>query len=166
MKLRTYRISLDSFERQTLFLKELNRKFLKDDPYWHYFLDETGVTLRVSDKIGKELDKLISGTKKSRKAGSDTVFMERHDDYEPEESEYNGIQFIGNDWIPFFHAISVITLKYPPRVVRHYILERACHSIYNHSGNFNFHDEAQTYAQLALDRAELGGKYGRGNKEK
>lgn len=153
MKLLTYRIDINTGQARKLRLQYLYEQLLKDDPYWHFFQDEGGITLRVSEDFGKKLEKLM---KKE---------VDRRDDYEPAKGEYPDIKFLGDDWIPLFHELSVLSIKYPAGVMNSYVLERLGHAIVNQGGLFDFQEEAFIYAGLAIKRAVLGGKYGRADED-
>ena len=52
-----------------------------------------------------------------------------------------------------------MTLKFPPNVMTKQVLERVTHILINQQGIHDFKKEAQIYAELALGRARLDGKY-------
>lgn len=153
MKLKTYRVNLVGYVLKRYCLHYLYDSALKDDPNWHFFLDEGGITLRFSPKFKKQVDKLLKG---------DSKHYTEEADYRPSIDEYEGIRFVGDDWLPLFNALSVLSIKYPPSVTKKIVMERMNHTLVNQMGEHSFYEEAQMYAELALGRAELGGAVGRG----
>lgn len=150
MKLLTYRINQPMVKNRRMCIQFLFKELLKDDPNWHFFQDSGGITLRISKEFGVRLKKVVKGYKYGiRYAG----------EYNPSDDEYPDIKFLGDDLIPLFHIISVLSAKYPASVTSQFILERAAHAIINQGGQFNFIEEAMTYANLAIRRAALAGEY-------
>lgn len=151
--LKTYRVNLSGYMAKRYLLHYLYDSVLNLDPYWHFFLDEGGITLRFSPKYVKTVNKFLDKDNKN-------YSMET--DYTPSIDEYEGIRYIGNDWLPLFNVISVLSVKYPPKVMASSVLERVNHTLFNQTGNHSFYEEAKAYMELALGRAELGGMTGRG----
>lgn len=151
--LKTYRINLVGYSAKRYCLHYLYDSLLHQDPLWHFFLDEGGITLRFSPKFSKDVNKLL-------KADNKNYSVEAN--YDPAKDEYEAIRYLGQDWLPLFNVISVLSIKYPPKVLTSSVFERINHALFNQSGEHSFYQEALAYAKLALGRAELGGMVGRG----
>lgn len=152
MKLKTYRLNIDRREQRDLIVAIYDH-VLKRDKTWHFFRDEGGMTLRCSPKFHKPLSKFLTKVRK-------TNFSVSHN-YDPAKNEYSGIKFLGDDWIPLFNVLSVLSVKYPGNVTLKQVLERVNHAIVNQAGIHNFYKEAEIYSELALKRAEIGGAIAR-----
>lgn len=156
MVLKTYRVNQKkgSIPSKLTFFNELYLNCLTKDPYWHFFLDEEGGTLRFQPKFEKRIKKFAEQYS--------YISLRRRKDYEPLKHEYYGVSYLGDDLLPLFHEMSVLSAKYPTYVIMGPILERLNHGLVNMAGIHNFSKEADLYLTLAYNRAELGAKYGRG----
>ncbi len=145
---------MESLMEKRYCLHTLYDEILNKDPNWHFFLDEGGITLRFSPKFAPSVKSLL------KKSG---VNFETPDaDYSAGKHEYEHIRFMADDWIPLFNSLSVLSVKYPPSITTKYVLERMNHTLTNQAGIHSFYKEAELYADLALGRADLGGRSGRG----
>ncbi len=151
--LKTYRINLVGYVLKRYCVHYLYDTVLFQDPLWHFFLDEGGITLRFSPKFNRVVNKLLTKDNKNFTVEAD---------YDPSKDEYEGIRYLGADWLPLFNVLSVLSIKYPPKVMASSVLERMNHTLFNQCGEHSFYEEAKAYAELALGRAELGGATGRG----
>ncbi len=152
MTLKTYRINQLNYDivEKYYFLRALNWNILSKDPYWHFFLDQNGGTLRFSPEVeGKVRDYL------TKHAESRGIKWKRSTDYDPTKHEYFGVSFLGDDMIPLFHDMSILSIKYPGYILRQPILERLTHGLINMSGVHDFRIEAEIYLGLAMGRARL-----------
>lgn len=152
--LKTYRINAAPDNHRDI-VHFLYDKVLNIDRYWHFFRDEGGITLRFSPAFEKKVVEHLKEEKRNYQVAGD---------YDPSLNEYEGVRFIGSDWLPLFNALSVLSTKYPQNVTMNQVLERMNHAIVNQSGIHNFYREAEIYCKLALGRAELGALSGRGSK--
>lgn len=152
--LKTFRVNLVGYMLKRYCLHYLYDEVLKDDPNWHFFLDEGGITLRFSPDFEKTVVKLLKGDNKH-------YTVEK--DYDPSVDEYEGIRYMAKDLLPLFNALSVLSIKYPPKVMESTVMERMNHTLFNQTGDHSFYNEAMAYAKLAVGRAELGGSVGRGS---
>lgn len=152
--LKTYRVNIEPLTEKRACLHYLFDEVLHKDQNWHFFLDEGGITLRFSPLYARQVKQLLTSSGRN--------FETPDADYEPGKHEYEHIRFIDEDWIPLFHTLAVLSVKYPPSVTTKYVLERMNHTLTNQAGIHNFYKEAELYSQLALGRAELGGIVGRG----
>jgi hypothetical protein len=152
MILKTYRIDQPNYDitEKYYLLRALFWGVLAKDPYWHFFLDQNGGTLRfspnVEEKVRNYLTKHLSGR---------GMKWKRSTDYDPTKHEYFGVSFLGNDMIPLFHDMSVLSVKYPGYILRQPILERLNHGLINMSGVHDFRIEAEIYLELAMGRARF-----------
>lgn len=152
--LKTFRVNLVGYMLKRYCLHYLYDEVLHKDPNWHFFLDEGGITLRFSPKHEKQVKKLLGGDNKS-------YTVEK--DYDGAVDEYEGIRYMARDLLPLFNAISVLSVKYPPKVMTGTVMERMNHTLFNQTGDHSFYNEAMAYAKLAVGRAEIGGSVGRGS---
>lgn len=153
MILLTYRLdSKQNGGTKITFLRALNQSVLKQDQHWHYFLDPEGATLRFNPKFEKRVVKFLTKT-----APAYGITFDKRSDYDPKEDEYYGVSFISDDILPIFHAISVLTTKYPPFIMTQTVLERLTHGLVNMSGVHDFNVESDLYLRLAEGRRKLIG---------
>ena len=155
MKLLTYRINdkppnykyeaLDYKSRCILFYN-LYQDILKRDNYWHFWMDYEGATLRIS----LSFEKKVTSWLKNRH-----INFKRRTIYQPVKHEYYGISFLGDDILPLFHEISVLSIKYPPKVIFNPILDRLNHCLMINCGVLGHKREAEMYLDMAFKRASV-----------
>lgn len=140
------RIDSKTPRRQATTLDGLYSSILIKDPYWHYFRDEDGITLRISDTSLSLVEKHLDAAQVS------------YFDIQPytEAMEYKGTRESFNDLIQLFHLISDLSCRYRSSTMVDTFLERAAHQIANH-GYMNHSDEAKMLSGLALNRARVAG---------
>jgi len=151
MKLLTYRLNQKKGKiiDKLKLINNLYYEVLEKDKFWHFFLDGKGGTIRFQPKYEVRVKKFMSDNKE--KFG-----FQKRKIYEPKKSEYYGVSYIGDDLLPLFHEMSVLSAKYPTYVILKPVLERLNHGLVNMSGLHNFRDEADIYLDLAFNRAKLG----------
>lgn len=151
MKLQTYRID---FKTQILYLRRslfynLYEEVLIKDKYWHWFNDFNGATLRVSLLFRDRVEKWL-------KNHEGNIFtFKRRTQYIPQKHEYYGVAFVGDDLLPMFHELSVLTAKFPSNIVRSVFLERLNHLILVNIGYLGHAFESEVYLDLAFSRAKI-----------
>lgn len=154
MVLSTYRINQRRLDlrRKLEFMRDLSKSPLKKDNFWHFFLDPEGATLRFQPKIEKKVQKWLE-----KNADKYNLTWRKRTNYEPRKHEYYGVSFLGDDILPLFHELSVLTTKYPPYVLLRSIFERLNHGFINMAGIHDFTKEADLYLDLAWGRIKLAG---------
>lgn len=153
MKLITYRLNTEDFTGKKNLLIALRDGVLKGDSFWHFFLDPEGGTLRFQVKNDTKVNHWLKYNAKNYH-----VKYLKRTIYEPSKHEYQGVSFLGDDVLPLFHEMSLLTLKYPAYIIVRPILERLNHGLVNMTGVHDFTTEALLYNQLAEGRARLVGK--------
>lgn len=150
MKLLTYRLgSSNPFAKQQ-FLRALHQNVLSKDGSWHFFLDPEGGTLRFQPKFEGKVRKFLKNHAKAYQ-----VKWQKRSPYIPKNHEYYGVSFLGDDILPLFHDLSVLTTEYPPYVMTRSVLERLTHGLVNMSGIHDFAKESDLYLGLADGRIKI-----------
>lgn len=135
-------------------LDDLNERLLNRDLIWHFFLDPSGITLRVNPDFEKET---IQALKELKREGYHFTFK-KAGNFNPAKHEYQFVRFVGDEMQLIFHATSLMALKYPRHVFKYPILERINHIVINQTGQHDFLKEADDYIDAAYQRASLQGK--------
>lgn len=153
MILRTYRInSKEPGRKKREFLRGMYWEVLKKDPIWHFFLDPTGGTLRFDPVYERRVLWYL------RKNGHiNKIYWKKRTLYNPIKDEYFGVAYLGDDLLPLFNHLSVLSLKYPLETLVNVVLERMNHGFSNMWGLHDFFLESKIYLNLAENRARLGG---------
>lgn len=154
MRLCTYRINQKelNLRRKLEFMNALHEKILKKDQYWHFFLDPEGATLRFQSQFEEKVQTWLKNNAKNF-----PLTWKKRTFYEPRKHEYYGVSFLGDDILPLFHEMSVLSTKYPPFVLLKLVFERLNHGLINMAGIHDFRQEADIYMNLAFGRASLIG---------
>ena len=152
MKLKTYRIDQKTYypTGKMVFFKSLHESVLRKDPYWHFFLDWGGATLRFLPKLEWPVRQWLGKNAKGHR-----MRWKKSTDYDPSRHEYWGVSYLGDDILPLFHDMSVLSIKYPGYVLRMPVLERLNHGLINMAGIHDFRTEAEIYLDLAFSRGSI-----------
>lgn len=151
MKLLTYRLDTqESATSKQIFLRALYQFVLKKDKYWHFFLDPDGGTLRFQHKYESRVKIFLKTVSKGY-----NIKYDKRRIYQPKKDEYYGVAFVGDNLLPLFHDMSVLTLEYAPYITIKTIIERLNHGLVNMAGIHDFHIESQIYLGLASGRLSL-----------
>ena len=159
MMLMTYRLnqkrseySGEDLRMKANFMFNLYTDVLRKDKLWHYFYDDGGATLRFSLDMEGKVRKYLKSVAKER-----GFTFRRATKYDPKRHEYFGVAYLGEDILPLFHEISVLTVQYPPYVTLRPVFERLNHALINQTGIHNFAAESELYLNLAMGRARMVG---------
>ena len=124
---------------------------LEKDASWYFIPNPQGTLLRVEPQSAKALTKKL-------KQMEGLKWLEEKP-FEPKKDEHLYARFVGEDLAPIFHAVSMLAIKYPPKVME-IIFERMCHIFMFQIGIMDWKREAEILGKLALRRAELYGRHG------
>ena len=146
MILAVYHIKSDKIHAD---VKVLYDKCLKRDRSWYYLPTEDGFFIRCEPGSAKALKPAL----KEMKADWSKVAK-----FSPSQDEYQYVCFFGDDLTALFHALSLVTLKYPANIVLKSIMERVFH-IACIQCDVEWEEEAKILSELAMGRMKLYGKF-------
>jgi hypothetical protein len=154
MILRTYRINQKKYDltEKIYFFREIRYAVLLKDRFWHFFFDPGGSTFRFSPAYEGKVRVWLT-----RHAHDRGFTWKKSTNYDPRKHEYLGVSFLGDDILPMFHELSVLSVKYPSYIITRPIFERFNHALINMAGIHNFAIESELYMDLAFSRARLAG---------